>query len=61
MEKAFEELQIKDDFMFGVIMRNPRFCRPFLERFTLLCVTQSRLRGGRNFPLWRMKSIKKEF
>ncbi len=32
IEKAFEELQIKDDFMFGVIMRNPRFCKPFLER-----------------------------
>lgn len=32
MEKTFEELQIKDDFMFGVIMRNPKFCRPFLER-----------------------------
>ena len=32
MEKAFEKLQIKDDFMFGVIMREPKFCRPFLER-----------------------------
>ncbi len=32
MSKAFEELQIKDDFMFSVIMRNPRFCKPFLER-----------------------------
>ena len=32
MEKAFDELQIKDDFMFSVIMRNPKFCRPFLER-----------------------------
>ncbi|MEH2943169.1 Rpn family recombination-promoting nuclease/putative transposase [Lachnospiraceae bacterium KK002] len=32
MEKAFEELQIKDDFMFSVIMRNPKFCKPFLER-----------------------------
>ena len=32
MEKAFEELQIKDDFMFGVIMRDPKFCKPFLER-----------------------------
>lgn len=32
MGKAFEELQIKDDFMFGVIMRNPKFCKPFLER-----------------------------
>ncbi len=27
MEKAFEELQIKDDFMFSVIMRNlPKAC-----------------------------------
>ncbi len=32
IEKAFEELQIKDDFMFSVIMRNPKFCKPFLER-----------------------------
>lgn len=32
MEKAFEELQLKDDFMFSIIMRNPKFCKPFLER-----------------------------
>ena len=32
MEKAFEELQIKDDFMFSIVMRNPKFCKPFLER-----------------------------
>ena len=32
MEKAFEELQIKDDFMFSVVMRKPKFCKPFLER-----------------------------
>ena len=32
MEKTFDELQIKDDFMFSAVMRNPRFCRPFLER-----------------------------
>ena len=32
MEKVFEELQIKDDFMFSVVMRNPKFCKPFLER-----------------------------
>ncbi|MDE5818164.1 MAG: Rpn family recombination-promoting nuclease/putative transposase [Lachnospiraceae bacterium] len=32
MEKAFEELQLKDDFMFSVVMRNPKFCKPFLER-----------------------------
>ncbi len=32
MEKSFEELQIKDDFMFSVVMRDPKFCKPFLER-----------------------------
>ena len=31
-EKAFEELQIKDDFMFSIIMREEKFCKPFLER-----------------------------
>ncbi|RKJ61313.1 Rpn family recombination-promoting nuclease/putative transposase [Roseburia sp. 1XD42-69] len=31
MEKTFEKLQIKDDFMFSIIMRNPKFCKPFLE------------------------------
>ena len=29
--KKFEELEIRDDFMFGVIMRNPKYCKPFLE------------------------------
>ena len=29
MEKAFEELQIKDDFMFSVIMRNPNYANRF--------------------------------
>ncbi len=29
--KSFEELEFKDDFMFGVIMRKPQYCRPFLE------------------------------
>ena len=32
VEKTYEELQIKDDFMFGLIMRNPKYCKPFLER-----------------------------
>lgn len=31
-KKPFEELQISDDFMFSVIMRNPKYCKPFLER-----------------------------
>ena len=32
MEKTFKKLQIKNDFMFSIIMRNPKFCKPFLER-----------------------------
>ena len=35
MKKAFEELQLKDDFMFSVVMRNPKLCKPFLESFDL--------------------------
>lgn len=31
MGKKFEELELRDDFMFGVIMRNPKYCKPFLE------------------------------
>lgn len=31
MIKRFEELKLKDDFMFGVVMRNPKYCKPFLE------------------------------
>lgn len=31
-EKSFEKLKLKDDFMFGVIMRDPKYCKPFLER-----------------------------
>ena len=29
--KRFEELEIQDDFMFGVIMRNPKYCKSILE------------------------------
>lgn len=31
MDKRFEELELKDDFMFGVVMREPQHCKPFLE------------------------------
>ena len=31
MAKAYEELELRDDFMFGVIMRDPKYCKPFLE------------------------------
>ena len=30
--KEFDELTISDDFMFGIIMRDPVLCKPFLER-----------------------------
>ncbi len=29
--KSFDELEFKDDFMFGIIMRNPKHCKSFLE------------------------------
>ena len=29
--KDFKELELKDDFMFGVIMSREKYCRPFLE------------------------------
>lgn len=32
MAKSFDELELKDDFMFGVVMRNPKYCKPLLER-----------------------------
>ena len=31
MQKKFEELTISDDFMFGIIMRQSEYCKPFLE------------------------------
>ena len=31
MGKKFEELELRDDFMFGVVMRDPKYCKPFLE------------------------------
>ena len=39
--KKYEELTIKDDFMFGIIMRNPKYCKTFLE--TVLGVKISRI------------------
>ena len=29
MAKAYEELELKDDFMFSVIMRDPKYVKPF--------------------------------
>ena len=32
MAKNFYELELRDDFMFSLIMRDPKYCKPFLER-----------------------------
>lgn len=40
MNKKFEELEIKDDFMFGVIMRKPKYCKPFLETILGIKISQ---------------------
>lgn len=32
MNIPFEEMTLKDDFMFGVVMRKPEYCKPCLER-----------------------------
>ena len=31
MAKTLDELTIVDNFMFGVVMRNPKRCKPLLE------------------------------
>lgn len=41
MTKAYEELELQDDFMFGVIMRDPKYCKPFFE--TILGIKIRRL------------------
>lgn len=41
LNKKFEDLTISDDFLFGIIMRNPKYCKPFLE--TILNVRISRI------------------
>ncbi|MBO4998749.1 MAG: Rpn family recombination-promoting nuclease/putative transposase [Lachnospira sp.] len=38
-EKAFEKLQLKDDFMFGVIMHNQKYCKSFLERILNISIS----------------------
>ena len=31
-QKKFEELELKDDFIFGKVMQNPRLCQELLQR-----------------------------
>ena len=31
MAKPIEQLTIVDDFMFGAVMSNPKYCKPLLE------------------------------
>ena len=39
--RKYEELTLKDNFMFGIIMRNPKYCKTFLE--TILGVKIKRI------------------
>ena len=39
--KKFEDLTISDDFMFGIVMRDPKYCKPFLE--TIMNIKISRI------------------
>lgn len=39
--KKFEDLTIIDDFMLGIVMRDPKYCKPFLE--TILNIKISRI------------------
>ena len=41
MAKKFEELTISDDFMFCILMQNPKYCKPFLE--TILDIKIARI------------------
>ena len=44
--KKFEDLTISDDFMFGIVMRDPKYCKPFLE--TILNIKISRIEHPEN-------------
>lgn len=39
--KKFEDLTISDDFMFGIVMRDPKYCKPFLETILNIKITRS--------------------
>ena len=39
--KKIEDLTISDEFMFGIVMRDPKYCKPFLE--TILNIKISRI------------------
>ena len=39
--KKFEDLTISDDFMFGIVMRDPKYCKPFLETILNIKISQN--------------------
>lgn len=39
--KKFEDLTISDDFMFGIVMRDPKYCKPFLETILNIKISRS--------------------
>ncbi len=46
MNKPFEELTLKDDFIFGIVMRKPEYCKPCLERILGIRIRQIRFPEG---------------
>lgn len=46
MVKTYEELELKDDFMFSVIMRDPRYVKPFLETILRIKIAKIELSRG---------------
>ena len=53
--KKFEDLTISDDFMFGIVMRDPKYCKPFLE--TILNIKISRI----EYPMIIAGALRKIF
>lgn len=39
--RKFEDLTISDDFMFGIVMRDPKYCKPFLETILNIKISRS--------------------
>ena len=37
----FSDITISDDFMFGIVMRDPKYCKPFLETILNIKITRS--------------------
>ena len=46
-QKKWEDLELKDDFMFAKVMRDPKLCREMLERLLEIEIASSNIRRNR--------------